>query len=178
MKNNTITIVILLAAAGLGYYFYMKKKKNDAAAAAAAAAKKPKLPTVTPQTGQGQTGGTVINQGGAGLGTPGAPAPGTGSGVLSPGKYSFSEAELTTLLNRGKTGTNVKALQIYLKKAGQNIGASGADGIFGTDTEAALRNEEGTASTTLKSLNITGVDTITNNVFGRAFGWSPEGIWN
>lgn len=170
MKAKTTTIIILLAAAGLGYYLWTKRKKAAAKLGATAGA----AAGTAAVTAAAGAASQIINQGAAGLGTP-APAPGTGSGVSSPGKYSFSEAELTTLLNRGKTGTNVKALQIYLNKSGANLAT---DGNFGQLTETALRNREGTASTTLKTLKITAVDTSTNNVFGSQFGWSQEGIWN
>ena len=80
-------------------------------------------------------------------------------------------------LSKGSTGTNVKALQLYLKKAGRNIGASGADGIFGTDTERALEDEIGKKTICLADLSITAVNINSGIVYGDKLGFL-EGIWN
>ena len=44
-----------------------------------------------------------------------------------------------TTLRNGSTGGQVKALQNALKSAGYDIGSTGADGVYGKKTEAAVR---------------------------------------
>ena len=50
-----------------------------------------------------------------------------------------SGAEEARILKRGMTGADVKAMQQGLIKAGYSCGPDGADGKFGADTEAALK---------------------------------------
>ena len=162
MKTNTTTIIILLAAAGLGYYLWTKRRKTAAdlgAAAGSAAA-----------TAAVNTAGQILT-GGASTGS----TSGTGSGTTTAGKINFTETELNSLLSNGKTGNTVKALQSFLKKAGKNIGAAGADGVFGADTERALNDYEGKKTITLKELDITAYEPATGIVYGRMFGYMPEG---
>ena len=161
MKTNTTTIIILLAAAGLGYYLWTKRRKTAAdlgAAAGSAAA-----------TAAVNTAGQILT--GAGGGTTGT----TGSGTTG-GKITFTETERNSLLSNGKTGNTVKALQSYLKKAGKNIGAAGVDGVFGADTERALNDQEDKKTITLKELDVTGYDITTEKVYGREWGYQPEGV--
>jgi peptidoglycan hydrolase-like protein with peptidoglycan-binding domain len=161
MKTNKTTIIILLAAAGLGYYLWTKRRKTAAdlgAAAGSAAA-----------TAAVNTAGQILTGGGSTGSTSG-----TGSGTTA-GKITFTDAERNSLLSNGKIGNTVKALQLFLKKAGKNIGAAGIDGIFGADTERALNDYEGKKTITLKELNITGYEPTTGTVYGRTFGIHPEG---
>lgn len=44
-----------------------------------------------------------------------------------------------TLLNQGSSGSDVKKLQQSLIDAGYNVGSSGADGIYGSNTAAAVK---------------------------------------
>jgi hypothetical protein len=165
MKTNTTTIIILLAAAGLGYYLWTKRRKTaaDLGAAAGSAAATAAVNTAGQILGGGTTGSTS----------------GSGSGTTTAGKITFTETELNSLLSNGKIGNTVKALQLYLKQASQNIGAAGADGVFGADTERALNNEIGKKTVTLKELKITGVNLTTGTVFGKEVNWgSIEGAWN
>jgi hypothetical protein len=164
MKTNNVTIIILLAAAGLGYYLWTKRRKT--AAEVGAAAGSAAVTAAANTAGQILTGGTT---GTTGSGT-------SGSGTTT-GKYTFTNAELEKNLSKGSTGTNVKALQLYLKKAGRNIGASGADGIFGNDTERALDDQEGRKTITLADLGITAVNINSATVYGDGLGFL-EGIWN
>jgi hypothetical protein len=159
MKTNTTTIIILLAAAGLGYYLWTKRRKTaaDLGAAAGSAAATAAVNTA----GQILTGGATTGSG-------------SGSGTTA-GKITFTDAERNSLLSNGKIGNTVKALQLYLKKAGKNIGAAGVDGIFGADTERALNDQIGKKTVTLKELDITGYDITTDKVYGRQWGYSPEG---
>jgi peptidoglycan hydrolase-like protein with peptidoglycan-binding domain len=45
----------------------------------------------------------------------------------------------TTILRKGDTGRAVAAMQTLLIAVGYNLGSSGADGVFGTGTETALK---------------------------------------
>lgn len=164
MKKNSVTIIILLAAAGLGYYLWTKRRKTATSIAEQAGSV---ISTAAGAAGQ------VIDQGGAGQSTQGA-----GTISATSGKITFTDAELDSLLSKGKTGNTVKALQSYLKKAGRNIGAAGIDGIFGTDTESALQDQEGVKTTTLNTLSITAYDINSKIVYGDKSGWLGEGIWN
>lgn len=169
MKTNTTTIIILLAAAGLGYYLWDKRRKK--AAELKAAAEK----AAATAAGQILGGGSTGSGGTTGSGS----TSGSGSGTTTAGKITFTETELNSLLSNGKIGNTVKALQLYLKQAGQNIGAAGVDGVFGTDTERAINNEIGKKTVTLKELKITGVNLTTGTVFGKEVNWgSIEGAWN
>lgn len=163
MKTNTTTIIILLAAAGLGYYLWTKRRKTaaDLGAAAGSAAATAAVNTAGQILGGGTTGTTS----------------GSGSGTTTGGKITFTDAETESLLSKGKTGNTVKALQLYLKKAGRNIGAAGADGIFGADTENALNDQEGKKTIVLADLGITAVNISQGKVFGYSTGFI-EGTWN
>jgi hypothetical protein len=165
MKTNNVTIIILLAAAGLGYYLWTKRRKTAAEVGAAAGS--------AAVTAAANTAGQILTGGG----TTGTTGSGTSGSGTTTGKYTFTDAELEKNLSKGSTGTNVKALQLYLKKAGRNIGASGADGIFGTDTERALDDQEGRKTITLADLGITAVNINSAIVYGDGLGWQ-EGIWN
>lgn len=163
MKTNNTTIIILLAAAGLGYYLWTKRRKTAAEVGAAAGS--------AAATAAVNTAGQILT-GGASTGS------GSGSGTTTGGKITFTDAETESLLSKGKTGNTVKALQLYLKKAGRNIGAAGADGIFGTDTERALDDQEGKKTIVLADLGITAVNISQGKVFGYSTAGFIEGTWN
>lgn len=166
MKKNTTTIIILLAAAGLGYYLWTKRRKTATSIAQQAGS--------VAGTAAATAAGQVLS--GAGGGTSGTTS-GSGTGTTS-GKINFTDAEQNKLLSKGQSGNQVKALQLYLQKAGENIGASGADGIFGTNTEDALYLYEGKKTITLADLRITAVNINSQLVYGEKSGWLGEGIWN
>lgn len=63
-----------------------------------------------------------------------------------------SSAEIRPVLKRGDNGAYVKAWQTYLATCGISCGKSGADGIFGRDTEAAVRKYQ-----SMKGLPINGI---------------------
>jgi hypothetical protein len=56
-------------------------------------------------------------------------------------------------LQKGSRGENVKKLQKALVDAGFSVGKSGVDGIFGNDTETALKKATGKTSVTVEELN-------------------------
>lgn len=130
MKFNAVTITILLGAAGLGYYFWNKTKKaaeklkEEAAKAAAAAA------------GAAGAAGQILNQGSAGTGTPGAPAPGPNNSTVA-GMISFNQEQRNKVLKIGSTGPEVRALQIFLAKTGLIVSI---DGIYGNQTQTAVNS--------------------------------------
>jgi peptidoglycan hydrolase-like protein with peptidoglycan-binding domain len=66
--------------------------------------------------------------------------------------YDGSSFDDKPVLKRGSTGDYVKAWQNYLVTCGLDIGKSGADGIFGKDTESAVKQYQ-----KLKNLPITGI---------------------
>jgi hypothetical protein len=157
MKTNNTTIIILLAAAGLGYYLWTKRRKTAAEVGAAAGS--------AAVTAAANTAGQILTSGGT-TGT-------TGSGT-SAGKYTFTDAELEKNLSKGSTGKNVKALQLFLIKAGHNL-PGGADGVFGTNTENTLLNYKDVKNTTLKDVSylrtwITAIDESQNKIYGKPFG--------
>lgn len=169
MKTNNVTIIILLAAAGLGYYLWTKRRKTAAEVGAAAGS--------AAVTAAANTAGQILTSGGT-TGTTGTTGSGTSGSGTTTGKYTFTDTEREKNLSKGSTGTNVKALQLYLKKAGRNIGASGADGVFGTDTERALDDQEGRKTITLADLGITSVNINSGIVYGDTWTGFLEGIWN
>lgn len=79
----------------------------------------------------------------------------------------FNSTERSKVLKKGDSGNEVKALQLYLKIAGKNLGVYGADGVFGTDTENALRSFGNTTSTTLDTLGIESIKLSTGQVYGK-----------
>jgi hypothetical protein len=164
MKTNNTTIIILLAAAGLGYYLWTKRRKTAAEVGAAAGS--------AAVTAAANTAGQILTGGGT-TGTTGT----TGSGT-SAGKYTFTDAELQKNLSKGSTGKNVKALQLFLIKAGQNL-PGGADGVFGTNTENALFNFNDMRNATLKNVSytrtwITAIDESQNKIYGKLNGTGSE----
>jgi hypothetical protein len=58
----------------------------------------------------------------------------------------------TTLLKKGRKGSGVKAVQAKLIKLGYYLGGSGADGIFGTLTEKAVRDFQTDAGITVDGI--------------------------
>jgi hypothetical protein len=161
MKTNNVTIIILLAAAGLGYYLWTKRRKTAAEVGAAAGN--------AAVTAAANTAGQILTGGGT-TGT-------TGSGT-SAGKYTFTDAELQKNLTKGSTGKNVKALQLFLIKAGHNL-PGGADGVFGTNTENALFNFKDVRTATLKDVSylrtwITAIDESQNKIYGKLNGTGNE----
>jgi hypothetical protein len=161
MKTNNTTIIILLAAAGLGYYLWTKRRKTAAEVGAAAGS--------AAVTAAANTAGQILTGGGT-TGT-------TGSGT-SAGKYTFTDAELQKNLSKGSTGKNVKALQLFLIKVGQNL-PGGADGVFGTNTENALYNFKDVKNATLKDVSytrtwITAIDESQNKIYGKLNGTGSE----
>lgn len=52
---------------------------------------------------------------------------------------SFPATTSTTILRKGMKGSAVKTMQAKLIKNGYDLGASGADGDFGSDTETAVK---------------------------------------
>ncbi len=164
MKTNNTTIIILLAAAGLGYYLWTKRRKT--AAEVGAAAGSAAVTAAANTAGQILTGGTT---GTTGSGT-------SGSGTTT-GKYTFTDAELEKNLSKGSTGKNVKALQLFLIKAGKNL-PGGADGVFGTNTENALFSYDNVKYTTLKTilplLYISSIDESKNKIYAKAYGTGIE----
>ena len=59
----------------------------------------------------------------------------------------------SSVLQKGSRGENVKKLQKALVDAGFSVGKSGVDGIFGNDTETALKKATGKTSVTVEQLN-------------------------
>lgn len=59
----------------------------------------------------------------------------------------------SSVLQKGSRGENVKKLQRALVDAGFSVGKSGVDGIFGNDTETALKKATGKTSVTVEQLN-------------------------
>jgi peptidoglycan hydrolase-like protein with peptidoglycan-binding domain len=60
-----------------------------------------------------------------------------------------AEKPTVTMLKIGSKGSGVKAVQTKLIALGYNLGGSGADGIFGTITEKAVRNFQRDAGITV-----------------------------
>ena len=59
----------------------------------------------------------------------------------------------SSVLQKGSRGENVKKLQKALVDAGFSVGKSGVDGIFGNNTETALKKATGKTSVTVEQLN-------------------------
>lgn len=74
-------------------------------------------------------------------------APSTTSTTSAPASNDSS------VLQKGSRGENVKKLQKALVDAGFSVGKSGVDGIFGNDTETALKKATGKTSVTVEQLN-------------------------
>ena len=70
------------------------------------------------------------------------------SGSTAVVKESECEVKLPVLKN-GSTGNSVKALQLLLIGNGCSCGDHGADGDFGSDTEAAVKNFQGNKGLTI-----------------------------
>jgi hypothetical protein len=75
-------------------------------------------------------GGPVYTNGKAGWGN------NTDKTIDFVGDNAMDVSKVTQVLNRGDTGTDVKALQISLQKQGYNVSV---DGSFGPETEAAVK---------------------------------------
>ena len=89
----------------------------------------------------------------------------TGSGLT---EIYFNSEDRNKILKLGSRGDEVKALQLYLKIAGKNIGASGADGIFGGDTLNALKSFGNVEQTTLGTIGVNVINVSTGRVYGKS----------
>jgi len=66
-------------------------------------------------------------------------ARGTYAGVRRWPGFKLADQKPRTILRKGDTGNDVKAMQIRLIKAGFSCGPDGPDGDFGTNTEKAVK---------------------------------------
>jgi hypothetical protein len=173
-KNKGFTISIFIVGAVVIYYYFFRKK------AAAAATNLGTAAGTAAVTAAANTAGQIINQTSSTIST----GSGSGSGSGTPaGKYTFTNTEREKNLSKGSTGILVRALQLYLKKAGRNLpptatAPDGIDGVFGTDTENALLDEIGKKTITLADLDITAVNLNSKIVYGDSWTGFMEGIWN
>lgn len=100
-------------------------------------------------------------------------------GILKYLGISYKPVSSSTSLRLGDRGTRVKALQQDLIKLGYPVGSYGADGVFGKDTDTAVRNLQkdnklvvdgivGKATfAKIEELKKTNTSTNTNNGFYR-----------
>lgn len=68
-----------------------------------------------------------------------APSTGNNEQVGAPVRRSAATAQGPRVLRRGDRSEETRNIQQYLKDLGYNIGDAGADGVFGSDTEAAVK---------------------------------------
>jgi peptidoglycan hydrolase-like protein with peptidoglycan-binding domain len=166
MKNKGFTISIFIVGAVVIYYYFFRKK------AAAAATNLGTAAGTAAVTAAANTAGQIINQTASTIST------GSGSGSGTPaGKYTFTQADKEKNLSKGSTGILVTALQIVLKKAGENLpptptAADGIDGVFGTDTEKALQSYQDIKYVTLQDLQVlpyelSAVNALNRKIYGK-----------
>ena len=171
MKNKGLTISIFIVGAAVIYYYFFRKK------AAATATNLGTAAGTAAVTAAANTAGQIVNQTASTIST----GSGSGSGTAG-GKYTFTQADKEKNLSKGSTGILVTALQIVLKKAGENLpptatAPDGIDSVFGTDTEKALQSFQGVKSTTLEDIFIPGYELSAVNALNRKiYGLDSIGI--
>ena len=133
MKTKTLVIIIVVIALAIAVYMFRDKifgkKKSDSDDSveqkfADATAANDTVPAYVAPT-----------------------APSTTTTTTAPASNDSS------VLQKGSRGENVKKLQKALVDAGFSVGKSGVDGIFGNDTETALKKATGKTSVTVEQLN-------------------------
>ncbi|MBQ1653130.1 MAG: peptidoglycan-binding protein [Bacteroidales bacterium] len=133
MKTKTLVIIIVVIALAIAVYMFRDKifgkKKSDSDESveqkfADATAANDTVPAYVAPT-----------------------APTTTTTTTAPASNDSS------VLQKGSRGENVKKLQKALVDAGFSVGKSGVDGIFGNDTETALKKATGKTSVTVEQLN-------------------------
>lgn len=133
MKTKTLVIIIVVIALAIAVYMFRDKifgkKKSDS----------------DDSVEQKFADATVANDTVPAYVAPTAPS--TTTTTSAPASNDSS------VLQKGSRGENVKKLQKALVDAGFSVGKSGVDGIFGNDTETALKKATGKTSVTVEQLN-------------------------
>lgn len=133
MKTKTLVIIIVVIALAIAVYMFRDKifgkKKSDS----------------DESVEQKFADATAANDTVPAYVAPAAPS--TTTTTTTPASNDSS------VLQKGSRGENVKKLQKALVDAGFSVGKSGVDGIFGNDTETALKKATGKTSVTVEQLN-------------------------
>ena len=133
MKTKTLVIIIVVIALAIAVYMFRDKifgkKKSE----------------TDDSVEQKFADATAVNDTVPAYVAPAAPS--TTTTTTTPASNDSS------VLQKGSRGENVKKLQKALVDAGFSVGKSGVDGIFGNDTETALKKATGKTSVTVEQLN-------------------------
>lgn len=89
--------------------------------------------------------------------------------TLNPVEYLNQFTEKSDLIKEGMRGSEVKTLQLNLIKLGYSLSKYGADGVFGAETERAVRNFQSDQKITVDGI----VGPVTKNRINQALkAWS------